>query len=66
MALLLEFVFCLEVQDYNWKQQNKFWLLMAVVVLYKCVPLKVKLMFLHIFKYVSIYSLHYIFYILYI
>ena len=53
MALLFKFVFRLAVQDYDWNVQNQFWLLMAFAVLYKCVSLKVKLMFLHIFKYVS-------------
>ena len=53
MALSFEFIFCLAVQDYNWNLQNKFGLLMDFAVLYKCVSLKVKLMLLHIFKYVS-------------
>ena len=75
MALSFEFVFCLAVQDYDWNLQNKFWLLMAFAVLYKCASLKVKLMFLHIFKYVSasclyqftLYIIYYIFiYIIYI
>ena len=53
MVLSFESVFCLEVQDYDWNLQNEFWLLMTSVVLYKCVSLKIKLMLLHIFKYVS-------------
>ena len=46
-------VFCLPGQDYDWNLQNKFWLLMVFGVLCRCVSLKVKLMFLHIYKYVS-------------
>ena len=58
MVLSFESVFCLEVQDYDWNLQNEFWLLMTFVVLYKCVSLKIKLMLLHIFKYVSASFLH--------
>ena len=70
MALSFEFVFCLAVQDYDWNLQNKFWLLMAFAVLYKCVSLKVKLTFLHIFRcfgllslLITLYIIYYIFYI---
>ena len=66
----LNFFFCLAVQDCDWNLQNRFCLLMTSAAFYKCVPLKVKFMFLHIFKYVSasclyqftLYIIYYIFY----
>ena len=46
-ALSFEFTFCLAVQHYDWKlQNNKFWLLMDFVFLWRCVSLTVKLILL--------------------
>ena len=44
-GLSFEFIFCLPVQHYDWNLQNKFWLLMALGVLCRCVSVKVKLVF---------------------
>ena len=47
-SLSFKFLFCFAVEHDDLNLQNKFWLLFSFVVLCRCVPLKVKLMFFKI------------------
>ena len=51
-ALPFEFAFLFSSSGLRLKPTGKVWLLIAFAVLFSCVSLKVKLMFLHLFKYV--------------